>query len=95
MHKLILALLLTITTANAFDQDRAFMLLKAQVAFGPRVPNSVAADSCREFLRRELSFWCDTAWVQPFTYNSADRGTTLKLYNIVGQINPQSNARRA
>ncbi len=93
LHKFVLALLLTFSAAHAFDQDRAFMLLKAQVAVGPRVPNSVAADSCREFLRRELSFWCDTSWVQPFTYNSADRGTTLKLNNIVGQINPKSKDR--
>lgn len=93
MHKLILAILLTYASAHAFDQDRAFMLLKAQVAFGPRVPNSPEADSCREFLRRELSFWCDTAWVQPFTYNSADRAMKLDLYNIVGQINPTAKDR--
>lgn len=79
--------------AQAFDQDRAFTMLKAQVAFGPRVPNSPAADSCREFLLRELNFWCDTAWVQPFTFNSADRGTKLNLYNIVGQFNPKSKDR--
>lgn len=66
------------------------LLLKAQVAFGPRVPNSPEADSCREFLLRELSFWCDTAWVQPFTYTSVDRGVTLNLYNIIGQVNPKA-----
>lgn len=65
-------------------------LLKAQVAFGPRVPNSPEADSCREFLVRELSFWCDTTWIQPFSYTSADQGVTLKLYNIVGQFNPKA-----
>ncbi len=83
-------MLLTVASAHAFDQDRAYTLLQAQVAFGPRVPNSVAADSCREFLRRELSYWCDTAWVQPFQYSSADRGTSLNLFNIVGQINPKA-----
>lgn len=93
MHKFILIFMLTASAAFAFDQDRAFMLLKAQVAFGPRVPNSPEADSCREFLRRELSFWCDTAWVQPFTYNSADRATKLNLYNIVGQINREAKDR--
>lgn len=89
----ILAFLLTVTAAQAFDQDRAYTMLKAQVAFGPRVPNSVEADSCRAFLLRELNFWCDTAWVQSFTYNSADRGTKLNLYNIVGQFNPNSKDR--
>ncbi|MBK6767354.1 MAG: M28 family peptidase [bacterium] len=76
--------------ALAFDQDRAMMLLTAQVAFGPRVPNSPEAAACRDFLHRELSFWCDTAWVQPFSYTSTDQGQTLKLYNIVGQFNPKA-----
>lgn len=85
--------MMTSVAALAFDQDRAFTMLKAQVAFGPRVPNSPEADSCREFLVRELKFWCDTTWVQPFEFTSADRGTKLKLYNIVGQINPKSKDR--
>ncbi len=93
MLKYFLAFLMATAAAQAFDQDRAFTMLKAQVAFGPRVPNSPAADSCREFLLRELNFWCDTAWVQPFTFNSADRGTKLNLYNIVGQFNPKSKDR--
>jgi glutaminyl-peptide cyclotransferase len=93
MPKLLIALLMTVAVAHAFDQDRAFTMLKAQVAFGPRVPNSPEADSCRDFLVRELKFWCDTAWVQSFVYNSSDRGTKLNLHNIVGQINPQSKDR--
>lgn len=93
MKKLgIVALIMMLVAAKsyAFDQNRAMMLLEAQVAFGPRVPNTPEAAACREFLLRELSFWCDTAWVQPFSYTSADQGQTLKLYNIVGQINPKA-----
>lgn len=97
MQRRFLALLISMLTisgfAHTFDQARAMMLLEAQVAFGPRVPNSTEADQCREFLRRELSYWCDTAWVQPFSYTSVDQGQTLKLFNIVGQINPQAKDR--
>jgi glutaminyl-peptide cyclotransferase len=81
------------TAALAFDAERAMTMLRAQVAFGPRVPNSPEAAQCRDFLQRELSFWCDTAWVQPFSYSSEDRGTTLKLWNICGQFNPKASDR--
>jgi len=86
-------ILCLVSMAHAFDQDRAYTLLKAQCAFGPRVPNSVAADSCREFLKRELEYWCDSVWVQPFQYTSADQNKTLNLYNIVGQFNPKAKDR--
>lgn len=97
MKKLPFAILLSIFAvsgiAHAFDQARAMMLLEAQVAFGPRVPNSKSAVDCRDFLQRELAFWCDTTFVQPFSYTSVDQGQTLKLFNIVGQINPHAKDR--
>ena len=41
-------------TAPSFDEGRAFEDLKAQVAFGPRVPGSPAHDSCRDWIALSL-----------------------------------------
>ena len=76
-----------------FDEDHAFFLLKAQCAFGPRNPGSWGHAQCLEFLRRELSYWADTVFVQPFTYFSHGRNQTLNLTNIIAQIKPGRRTR--
>ncbi len=40
--------------APAFDEARAFEDLKAQVAFGPRVPGTRAHDQCRDWIAAKL-----------------------------------------
>ena len=77
----------------AFDQDRAFVLLEAQCAFGPRNPGSEGHRQCLDFLVRELNFWADTVWTQPFSYTSQDTKETLELTNIVAQFNVQQQDR--
>jgi len=81
--------------ARAFDQERAFVMLEAQCAFGPRNPNSEGHEACLRFLERELRFWADTVWLQPFTYDSRHTGETLKLTNIIGQFRPSQPVRIA
>jgi glutaminyl-peptide cyclotransferase len=80
-------------SAWAFDQHRAFVLLEAQCAFGPRNPGSDGHQMCLDFLVRELKFWADTVWTQPFTYESDSTKETLSLTNIVGQFNPRQKDR--
>jgi hypothetical protein len=41
-------------TQVAFDHERAFADLEAQVAFGPRIPGSQAHEDCRQFLVQRL-----------------------------------------
>jgi glutaminyl-peptide cyclotransferase len=79
--------------ARAFDADRAFFYLQAQVAFGPRVAGSPAHQQCLDYLQRELSYFADSVWTQPFTYHSVDRNETLSLTNIVGRFAPQKRDR--
>lgn len=74
------------TAAWAFDSHRAFVMLEAQCAFGPRNPGSDGHRMCREFLVRELNFWADTVWTQPLTHVSIDTKDTLELWNLVGQF---------
>lgn len=42
-------------SAPAFDEARAFRDLEAQLAFGPRVPDSPAHDQCRDWIVSELA----------------------------------------
>lgn len=79
--------------APEFDKDHAFFLLEAQCALGPRNPNSWGHSECLEFLKRELSFWADTTFVQSFTYDSPGRNTTLELTNIIGRLHLQKRKR--
>ncbi len=76
-----------------FDDRHAFFLLEAQCAIGPRNPGSTGHKQCLEFLQRELSFWADTVFLQTFTYDSKDRGTTLELSNIIGRLKPEARSR--
>jgi hypothetical protein len=78
---------LMVTSGWAFDQDRAFSLLEAQCAFGPRNPGSAGHQQCLDFLVREMQAWADTVWTQPFSYTSNDTKETLELTNIVAQFN--------
>jgi hypothetical protein len=76
-----------------FDEDHAFFLLEAQCALGSRDPGSWGHEQCLEFLKRELGYWTDTVFVQPFDYYSEDQKLTLQLTNIIGRIAPKENAR--
>ncbi|RQV99268.1 M28 family peptidase [bacterium] len=87
------AMLLTAGGAFGFDQDRAFMLLEAQCAFGPRNPNSEGHEMCLRFLERELGYWTEAVELEPFTYVSKNTGEELHLTNIIGRINPDARDR--
>ncbi len=75
--------------AAVFDPERASHYLKAQCAFGPRVPGLPGHEQCLEFLERELGFWADTVYRQPFEYYSYDQKTKLHLTNLVARIAPE------
>lgn len=75
-----------------FNADSAYAFVAAQVAFGPRVPNSTAHVRCGDYLVAMLKKWGCTVVEQRFvatTYN----GKKLNARNIVGSINPQATKR--
>jgi len=72
--------------APAFDADSAFVFVKAQTDFGPRVPNSDAHRKCGEWLFQQLQRLCDTALTQPFEVKTYD-GKLQHARNIVGSFN--------
>jgi glutaminyl-peptide cyclotransferase len=77
----------------AFDQERAFVLLEAQCAFGPRNPGSEGHEACLKFLERELGYWADKVELEPFTYISQNTNEKLALTNVIGRFNPGAQNR--
>ncbi len=76
----------------AFNADTAFAFVKAQTDFGPRVPNSQAANECAIWLTKTMESFADTTIVQDYkayAYN----GKALKGQNIIGSFNPENPKR--
>ena len=77
----------------SFSAENAFALLERQCAFGPRVPNTIAHDSCRAFLVAELRKYAGSVLEQTFTHTTPRLPGELKLTNIVASFNPQAGQR--
>ncbi len=75
-----------------FNSDSAYLYVKTQVDFGPRVPNTPQHAQCAEYLYRELKKFADTTIMQSFKTRAFD-GTTLNGENIIGSFNPDSKNR--
>lgn len=73
-----------------FDGQQAFTFLLGQCAYGPRTPNTAAHERCKQYIIEELTPNVDSVTVQPFTYYDPDRHVTLRLTNIIGEINPKA-----
>ncbi len=79
-------------TYPEFSGERAIELAAAQVAFGPRVPNSPAHDSCLAFMHTFLSNLAPRVKMQDFVLPGYD-GAQLRLANIIAKFNPDSKVR--
>ncbi|MEM9928603.1 MAG: M28 family peptidase [Bacteroidota bacterium] len=75
-----------------FDMDSAYAYVAAQVAFGPRVPNSQAHRDCRVWLVNKLKEFGAEVEEQNFTA-TAYTGTKLESTNIIGKYNPEHSDR--
>lgn len=82
----------TLQACPTFDENSAYNFVKAQVDFGPRVPNTASHRKCGDYLISQLkNFGWDTL-AQNFdaiAYN----GTVLKSRNIIGVFNPKATTR--
>lgn len=74
-----------------FDAEAAHALLRRQVEFGPRVPNTAGHRAQLAWMVDYLRQRADTVETQAFTYN-AD-GKTLQLANVIARFNPESPRR--
>ena len=78
--------------APAFNADSAFLYVKQQVDFGPRVPNTEAHRKCGDYLASALQRFGAKVYnqhVDLVAYN----GTVLKSRNIIGAYKPELKKR--
>jgi len=75
-----------------FNADSAFSYVAAQVAFGPRVPNTSAHVKCGDYLITKLKSFGADVIVQEAKLKAFDN-KILNARNIIAQYNPQKNDR--
>ncbi|MDR0844764.1 MAG: M28 family peptidase [Tannerella sp.] len=75
-----------------FNQDSAYIYVANQVAFGPRVPNTVAHKACAKYLTSELERFGAKIYVQEASV-IAYNGDRLEASNIIGAFNPEQKKR--
>lgn len=75
-----------------FDGPAAFEYLKAQVAFGPRIPGTAPHERMAQWLDTLLKQRADTVVVQAWTHVTA-RGDSLPLRNFIARFNPAATTR--
>ena len=75
-----------------FNADSAYAFVKAQIDFGPRVPNTAAHVACGDYLIAKMQQWADTVIVQKGIVTAYD-GTKLKFRNIISSFNPELKTR--
>lgn len=76
----------------SFNADSAYLFVKQQVDFGPRVPNTDAHTKCAKYLENKLKSYNLNVIVQQgkvTTFNNK----TLNIKNIVGEYNPDAEKR--
>ncbi len=78
--------------APAFNADSAYSYVAAQVAFGPRVPNTNEHVQTGDYLIAKLRSFGAEVQVQEFSAE-AFNGTTLQLRNIIASFNPGATKR--
>lgn len=76
----------------AFNMDSAYAYVAAQVAFGPRVPNTPAHTQTAAWLVAKLEKFGAAVEQQKFTA-TAYTGTKLNGNNIIGRYNPEMTDR--
>jgi hypothetical protein len=81
-----------VITVPTFMEDSAYAYVKAQVDFGPRVPNSKAHADCADYLVSELKKYTPEVMVQQGTVRTYD-GINLNLKNIIASFDPDNQQR--
>ncbi len=72
---------------HEFDGRQAMRDVEAQLAFGPRIPNTVGARRCGDWILERLRATADSVEVQAFDHVTA-QGDTLHLRNLIARFRP-------
>lgn len=84
----------SIVNVPQFNADSAYQYVKAQVDFGPRVPNTKEHVACGNYLADKLAEFGAKVTSQYVDLPAYD-GTLLKARNIIGSYKPESKKRIA
>lgn len=79
-------------TSPKFNADSAYSFIERQVAFGPRIPGTVAHDSCGNYLSAKLQEFGATVVEQQANIIHYD-GQNFKLRNLIGSYNTEAKNR--
>jgi glutaminyl-peptide cyclotransferase len=79
-------------SGTPFDGEAALGYVQAQVAFGPRIPNSDGHSRTGDWIQARLESTADTVEVQAFTHVT-EAGDTLHLRNFIGRFRPRVTER--
>jgi hypothetical protein len=77
-----------------FNSDTAYESVRAQLAFGPRVPNTPAHTKCASYLINKLKSYTPDVIVQKGTIR-AYNDTPLNFQNIIASWNPRQGGTAA
>lgn len=75
-----------------FSCDSAYLYVKQQIDFGPRVPGSTGHNACRQYLVNELTRHGAQVVEQPFV-GKVFTGETFKMTNIIGSFGLEKEQR--
>lgn len=75
-----------------FNADSAYFFIEKQVAFGPRVPNTVPHRKAGEYFISTLEKYGATVTTQDFTATTFDN-QKLNLRNIIASLHPEKTKR--
>lgn len=81
-----------VVTVPEFNADSAYLYIKTQVDFGPRVPNTKEHVACGNYLAEKLKEMGATITNQYADLPTFD-GTILKARNIIGSYNTENKKR--
>ena len=75
-----------------FNADSAYAFIKAQVDFGPRVPNTKNHSDCAKYLEEKMKMFNAEVIVQKAKVTAYD-GSTLNISNIISSYQPEKQRR--
>ena len=81
-----------VSPAPVFCEDSAYQYVKEQCAFGPRVMNSAAHDSCGEYIARQFQRFGMVVHHQ-YADSKLYDGTPIKMRNIIASYRPEASTR--
>lgn len=81
-----------VPVAPSFDEDSAYQYVADQCAFGPRVMNTAAHDSCGNYIAGKFAGFGAKIYDQ-YADSKLYDGTLVKMRNIIASFNPDAEDR--